>query len=133
MALGSLASRTSICLGVRCMPVLGRLSRLTPSPKHCSTVSWMLTWRRLLRPPLWRGPLERGTGGAWKAAPRHFASLASPDATPPPILHIYFCKPFSLLHNKTKLLEEDQVSIFYGGLARIQQVRPACFLLENMA
>ena len=58
------------------------------------------------------------------------------DADTAPFVHLYVagfsCKPFSLLHNKTKLLGEDQAKIFYAVVARIQQVRPACFVLENV-
>ena len=58
------------------------------------------------------------------------------DADKAPFVHLYIagfsCKPFSLLHNKTKLLEEDQARIFYAVVARIRKVRPACFVLENV-
>ena len=58
------------------------------------------------------------------------------DGDTAPFVHLYVagfsCKPFSLLHHETKLLEEDQAKIFYAVVARIEQVRPACFVLENV-
>ncbi|CAE7536198.1 unnamed protein product [Symbiodinium sp. CCMP2592] len=59
------------------------------------------------------------------------------DADKAPFVHLYIagfsCKPFSLLHNKSRLLKEKQAQIFYGVVARIQLVRPSCFVLENVS
>ena len=63
-----------------------------------------------------------------------FQSVLDGDAVP--FVHLYVsgfsCKPFSLLHNKSKLLKEDQAQIFFAVVARIEQVRPSCFVLENV-
>lgn len=53
-----------------------------------------------------------------------------------PYVHVYTsgfsCKPFSMLHHGTKLLQEEQARIFFGVVQRIACVRPACFVLENV-
>ena len=53
-----------------------------------------------------------------------------------PYVHLYVsgfsCKPFSMLHHGTKLLQEEQARIFFGVVQRIARVRPACFVLENV-
>lgn len=53
-----------------------------------------------------------------------------------PFMHLYVagfsCKPFSMLHNKTKLLEEKEAEIFKAVLRRIGKLRPPCFVLENV-
>ena len=53
-----------------------------------------------------------------------------------PFVHLYVagfsCKPFSMLHNKTKLLEEKEAEIFKAVLRRIGKLRPPCFVLENV-
>ena len=51
-------------------------------------------------------------------------------------VHLYVsgfsCKPFSMLHHGSKLLEEEQAQVFYGVVRRISSVLPACFVLENV-
>ena len=53
-----------------------------------------------------------------------------------PFCHLYVagfsCKPFSTLHNKSKLLEEKDASIFKAVVRRIATLRPPSFLLENV-
>ena len=53
-----------------------------------------------------------------------------------PFCHLYVagfsCKPFSRLHNKSKLLEEKDASIFRAVVKRISTLRPPCFVLENV-
>eukprot|EP00438_Fugacium_kawagutii_P035702 Skav234661 [mRNA] locus=scaffold1131:252366:253097:- [translate_table: standard] len=44
----------------------------------------------------------------------------------------FSCKPFSMLHVGTQLLEEDQAKIFYAVVARIRKQRPSLFVLENV-
>eukprot|EP00435_Cladocopium_sp_Y103_P072726 s27_g41.t1 len=44
----------------------------------------------------------------------------------------FSCKPFSTLHHQSKLLQEDEARIFYATVDRIHQVRPSCFVLENV-
>lgn len=44
----------------------------------------------------------------------------------------FSCKPFSMLHVGTQLLEEDQAKIFFAVLARIKKQRPSLFVLENV-
>ena len=62
------------------------------------------------------------------------ANIFSSDAVP--YVHVYTsgfsCKPFSMLHHGTKLLQEEQARIFYAVVQRIASVRPACFVLENV-
>ena len=54
----------------------------------------------------------------------------------PGYVHLYVsgfsCKPFSTLHNGSKLLGEPQAKIFWAVVSRIMAVRPACFVLENV-
>ena len=54
----------------------------------------------------------------------------------PPFVHLYVsgfsCKPFSLLHHATKLMEEEQAAIFRSVVSRISVARPASFVLENV-
>ena len=63
-----------------------------------------------------------------------FRSLLDQDEAP--FVHLYVsgfsCKPFSLLHNQTKLLNETEAKLFYGVVERITSCRPPCFLLENV-
>lgn len=53
-----------------------------------------------------------------------------------PYVHMYIsgfsCKPFSMLHHNTKLLEEEEAKIFWAVRDRLHRVRPACFVLENV-
>ena len=53
-----------------------------------------------------------------------------------PFCHLYVagfsCKPFSTLHNNSKLLEEKEAMIFKAVVKRIATLRPPCFLLENV-
>ena len=53
-----------------------------------------------------------------------------------PYVHVYTsgfsCKPFSMLHHGTKLLQEEQARIFFAVVQRIACIRPACFVLENV-
>ena len=44
----------------------------------------------------------------------------------------FSCKPFSTLHNGSKLLKEPQAKIFWAVVDRIMVVRAACFVLENV-
>ena len=44
----------------------------------------------------------------------------------------FSCKPFSMLHNNTKLLEEPEAKIFFAVLDRIKNLQPPCFVLENV-
>ena len=44
----------------------------------------------------------------------------------------FSCKPFSMLHHDTMLLEEEQAKIFYAVVRRIGRILPACFVLENV-
>ena len=44
----------------------------------------------------------------------------------------FSCKPFSMLHWKTELLEEAEAEIFFSVLKRLQALRPAAFVLENV-
>eukprot|EP00435_Cladocopium_sp_Y103_P069126 s117_g32.t1 len=44
----------------------------------------------------------------------------------------FSCKPFSMLHVNTRLLEEDQAKIFYSVVTRIRKSQPASFVLENV-
>ena len=54
----------------------------------------------------------------------------------PEYVHLYVsgfsCKPFSTLHNQSKLLDEPEARIFWSVVDRILRVRPACFVLENV-
>ena len=53
-----------------------------------------------------------------------------------PYVHMYIsgfsCKPFSMLHHRTKLLEEQEAQVFWAVRDRLHRVRPACFVLENV-
>ena len=53
-----------------------------------------------------------------------------------PFIDLYIsgfsCKPFSMLHGGTKLLEEPEAKIFFAVLNRIQQLQPPAFVLENV-
>ena len=44
----------------------------------------------------------------------------------------FSCKPFSMLHGGTKLLQEPEANIFFAVLNRIQQLQPPAFVLENV-
>ena len=44
----------------------------------------------------------------------------------------FSCKPFSMLHVNTKLLDEEQAKIFYSVVMRIRKTQPATFVLENV-
>lgn len=44
----------------------------------------------------------------------------------------FSCKPFSMLHWGTALLDEEEAKVFYSVLQRIQALRPAVFVLENV-
>ena len=44
----------------------------------------------------------------------------------------FSCKPFSMLHVNTKLLNEDQAKIFFSVLQRIRLLKPPAFVLENV-
>ena len=54
----------------------------------------------------------------------------------PCYIHLYVsgfsCKPFSLLHTNTKLLDEPEAAIFWAVAKRIASVKPASFVLENV-
>ena len=54
----------------------------------------------------------------------------------PGFVHLYVagfsCKPFSLMHHGTRLLEEAQAQIFKSVLQRLQRLRPPVFVLENV-
>lgn len=62
--------------------------------------------------------------------------LRSSQGEPPPWVHLYLsgfsCKPFSTLHHQTKLLQEEEARVFFAVVDRIHQVRPSCFVLENV-
>jgi site-specific DNA-cytosine methylase len=53
-----------------------------------------------------------------------------------PYVHVYYagfvCKPFSLLHWKSKLLKDSNAKVFYACLAYIRERRPRIFVLENV-
>ena len=57
------------------------------------------------------------------------------DAVPFVDLYVsgFSCKPFSMLHGGTKLLEEPEAQIFFAVLKRIQQLQPPAFVLENVS
>ena len=79
-------------------------------------------------------------------APRLLIDLNSPpeqgcftdvtDNSKVPFVDLYIagfsCKPFSRLHNKTKLLEEKEAQIFFAVLRRLQTMQPTSFVLENV-
>ena len=44
----------------------------------------------------------------------------------------FSCKPFSMLHWKTELLQEAEAEVFFSVLKRIQAKRPAAYVLENV-
>ena len=44
----------------------------------------------------------------------------------------FSCKPFSMLHWKTELLNEPEAAIFFAVLQRIEAQRPAAYVLENV-
>ncbi|CAE7648912.1 unnamed protein product, partial [Symbiodinium necroappetens] len=44
----------------------------------------------------------------------------------------FSCRPFSILHWQTKLLEEPDADCFWGVRNRIRLNQPACFCLENV-
>jgi len=54
----------------------------------------------------------------------------------PGFVHLYVagfsCKPFSLMHHGTRLLEEAQAQVFKSVLQRLQRLRPPVFVLENV-
>ena len=68
--------------------------------------------------------------------PRHVLMHSVLDKKPVPYVNLcisgFSCKPFSMLHHKTKLLEEPEAKIFFGVVDRIATVLPACFVLENV-
>ena len=68
--------------------------------------------------------------------PEHALFRSVLDLDWAPFVHLYIsgfsCKPFSLLHHKTHLLDEEEAKIFYSVVKRIGQVRPASFVLENV-
>lgn len=68
--------------------------------------------------------------------PQHVLMHSVLDKEPVPYVNLYIsgfsCKPFSMLHHKTKLLEEPEAKIFFGVVDRISTVLPACFVLENV-
>eukprot|EP00438_Fugacium_kawagutii_P000048 Skav202749 [mRNA] locus=scaffold3516:15161:16726:+ [translate_table: standard] len=45
----------------------------------------------------------------------------------------FSCKPFSMLHFGTKLLEEPEAEVFFSVLRRIKLLQPPAFVLENVA
>ena len=51
-------------------------------------------------------------------------------------IHVYVsgfsCRPFSMLHNQSALLDEPEAKVFYGVARRIRMVRPPVFVLENV-
>ena len=53
-----------------------------------------------------------------------------------PYVHLYVsgfsCKPFSMLHHKTRLLHEKESAIFFAVVDRIHKVMPPSFVLENV-
>ena len=53
-----------------------------------------------------------------------------------PAIQLYIagfsCKPFSRLHNKTRLLQEPQADIYKAVRRRIATEKPPCFVLENV-
>ena len=59
---------------------------------------------------------------------------SQPEAVPAVDLYIagFSCKPFSLLHHQTKLLEEKEAAIFFAVLERLKRLQPAAFVLENV-
>lgn len=54
----------------------------------------------------------------------------------PGFVHLYVagfsCKPFSLMHPGTRLLEAAQAQVFKSVLQRLQRLRPPVFVLENV-
>ena len=53
-----------------------------------------------------------------------------------PRVHLYVagfsCKPFSMLHVNTRLLQEDQAKIFFATLGRMRTLKPPLAVLENV-
>lgn len=45
----------------------------------------------------------------------------------------FSCKPFSMLHFGTKLLEEPEAEVFFSVLRRIKLLQPPAFVLENVS
>lgn len=65
-------------------------------------------------------------------------SMSNPGSAPSLARYVqlyisgFSCKPFSSLHNRTRLLDEPQAKVFWAVVNRIQHNRPAAFLLENV-
>ena len=62
--------------------------------------------------------------------------VSSSQGEAPAFVELYVsgfsCKPFSTLHHQSKLLQEDEAEVFFATVDRIHQVRPSCFVLENV-
>ena len=54
----------------------------------------------------------------------------------PPFVDMYVagfsCRPFSMLHWRTQLLNEPEAEIFFSVLHRVRTLRPPAFVLENV-
>ena len=54
----------------------------------------------------------------------------------PRFIHLYLsgfsCKPFSMLHHGTRLLEEPEADVFRAVVQRLRTVRPPLYILENV-
>ena len=65
-----------------------------------------------------------------------FGDVLSTAVGIPPFVHLYVsgfsCRPFSMLHNQSALLEEPEAKVFYSVARRIRMVRPPVFVLEKM-
>ena len=65
-----------------------------------------------------------------------FGDVLSTAVGIPPFVHLYVsgfsCRPFSMLHNQSALLDEPEAKVFYGVARRIRMVRPPVFVLENV-
>lgn len=65
-----------------------------------------------------------------------YTDILRRDISAVPFVHVYYagfvCKPFSLLHWKSKLLKDSNAKVFYACLDYIRQRRPRIFVLENV-
>ena len=65
-----------------------------------------------------------------------FSDVLASNVEDAPFVDLYVagfsCKPFSLLHNRTKLLEEPEAKIFFAVVTRIKRLQPPVFVLENV-
>ena len=65
-----------------------------------------------------------------------FTNVLNADFEVPPWVHLYVarfsCKPFSLLRNDTKLLQEKEAEVFQAVRKRIKTLKPPAFVWENV-